>query len=256
MIILNSQLKALEAFRLATFRPRMVQHLSNHFRELTMLCGEEGLVKIIDDAASLIQPLGLKTNTEVCIFIDLCVMLGRGFDTDPLLSWTAQILGKPEADKPVLMEKLMNAAVKFRTQVLGDDLQPPTAVYERMIQADYDEVEDRIKGLSQPGFLEYLDALWPEKFAVIDESGIGPLQAESIALAKRYGITSPEGAQYVCVLMFLLGHHFDRDFQYEWLINILNDPKYDTEYYKLCSLHFTLQKYFEAMMEKADFSNE
>lgn len=254
MIILSSQLKALEAFRYVTFRPRMIQHLGNHFRGLAMLCGEEGLSEIIDDAVPRIAALGLQSNYEACVFIDLTVMLGRGFDTDPLLSWTQVILHRQEANKTVLMDKLMDAAVKFRQQVLGVEAKPPAAVYDRMIQASYDDVEDAIKPLSRPAFLEYLDALWPEKFAVVDESGFEKLFQEAAASAKKYGITSPEGAAYLCLLMFLLGHQFDCDFQYEWLINILRDPQYDTEYYKLCSLHFTLQKYFEALMEEPDFS--
>jgi hypothetical protein len=253
MIILNSQLKALEAFRYATFRPRMLQHLGNHFCELAMLCGEEGFGKIIDDAVPRFQALGLRSNYEACIFIDLTVMLGRGFDTDPLLSWVQAILERPQADKTAWMEKLMDAAVKFRQQLLGAALKLPEAVFRKIIQYDYDDIEDQIKPLSQPAFLEYLAALWPEKFAIIDERGFDALLREAAASAKAYGISSPEGAAYFCMLTFLLGHQFDRDFQYEWLMNILNGPQYDTEYYKLCSLHFTLQKYFEALMEAPEF---
>ena len=255
-MIFNSQLRALEAFRYATFRPRMLQHLGNHFRELAVLCGEEGFGKIIDDAVPRIEALGLQSNYEACIFIDLSVMLGRGFDTDPLLSWVQAILERPLPDKTAWMEKLMNAAVKFRQQILGAEERPPAAMFDKIIQASYDDIEDAIKPLSRVAFLEYLDALWPEKFTVVDESGFGKLLEESVAVARAHGILSQEGARYVCLLMFLLGHQFHHDFQYEWLMNILNDPQYDTEYYKLCSLHFTLQKYFEALMEEPDFSNQ
>lgn len=249
MIILNSQIRALEALRPVTFRPRMIQHLANHFAEVAAICGEEGLTKIVDDALPRIQSYGLTSNYQACIFIDLTMMLGRGFDADPLLPWMQQLLHQKEENKTLWMEKIMGVAHKYRKQALGED-RMPLASYKKLIEQEYDDIEDVVQPLTKEGFLIYLEELWPEKFVLTEESGFDELFAKSQQKSARYNITSRAGINYVVMLMFLLGSDFDRDYQYEWLINVLNDPQYDEEYYKLCSLHFTLQQYFEALLEE------
>jgi hypothetical protein len=227
----------------------MIQHLANHFAEVAAICGEEGLTKIVDDALPRIQSYGLHSNYQACIFIDLAMMLGRGFDTDPLLPWMQQLMQQKEENKTLWMEKIMGVTHKYRKQALGDEPMP-SAAYKKIIEREYDDVEDVLKPLSREGVLSYLEELWPEKFALIDETGFTQLYAKSAQKASHYSVESKAGIDYFTMLTFLLGSDFDRDFQYEWLMNILNDPAYDEEYYKLCSLHFTVQEYFKALLEE------
>lgn len=249
LIIRNRQIKDLELVRPETFRPRMLQHIANEFPETAEMCGEEGILRIIDSGLSRIGQYGLKSNFEACLFIDMTIMLGTGFDTDPLLPWARKILSEAYPDKTAQIERLMWSATDFQKKAIPEEGGYPLVTFTKMMDSDYDDLEDRIKTITDEEFLTFLNELWPQKFAQIPAEAFKSLFEQSISLAAGYRLTSKEAVRYYQLLMFLLGHRFDMDFQYAWMMNILTDPAYDDEYYKLCSLHFTVQKYFEAIIE-------
>ena len=128
----------------------------------------------------------------------------------------------------------------------------PESIYTYIKNTSFDDIVARS---SSDKFKQYLEKCWPEKYGLTDDSTFNSLFDLGLIKAKKYSIYNQLGSNYFTLLMFLLGQDFDSDPKYNWLINILNDPIYDEENYKLSSLHFTLQKLFEAISEEVVSEN-
>lgn len=244
-------MRAFEVAQPETFRPKMLRHLANYFPEKAAMLGKEGLLELIDDGLTAVKDYGLETSYEVCCYIDIALMLGRGFNTDPLLEGIIRLSKQDATTATASMRRLLQAAKAFgeKTQKAGEQF--PLETYNLLINTPYEQIDNQLKQLDKSGLLKYLGQLWPEKYQSANIGRFETFYEKAGQKAVSYGLPSKEGIRYYCLLMFLFGHDFDSDQQYFWLINTLQNAAYDEdEYYKLYSLHFTAQKYVEALLEK------
>jgi hypothetical protein len=231
------------------FYPLMLQHLADNFFEKATMLGKPRLERIIEQGIIAGGKYGLETRYEYTLFIDVAVKLGYGFDTDPQLLWVSELL-TTNSNPTEKMDQLFEKTLEYESSILEDEQVFPISAYTQLVDSKYDVIEASFTGYSQEEFLLFLNNLWPQKFLQTPPKAFDRILDEAKVKAKKHGINSRGGVLYFVMAMFMFGHHFDTDKQYIWISNMLTDPLYVDEQYKLSSLHFTIQKLLEALLEE------
>src|SRR2546421_745613 len=120
MRIRADQMKAFEHAAARDFKLRMSQHLKQSFPKHCQILGEERLESVIDYGWARANSYGLVAENAIILFTELMFLLGRGFDTDPQLPWTTEILTKKEfPDEATRLQSLYDKAIVYLNRVSG-----------------------------------------------------------------------------------------------------------------------------------------
>jgi hypothetical protein len=76
-----------------SFEDEMVQHLAEFVPKQCEVIGEQQVRKVIQLGVERARIYSLTNRGPVRFYIELMFVFGSDFDTDPLLSWAAEILG-------------------------------------------------------------------------------------------------------------------------------------------------------------------
>src|SRR4051812_14835589 len=106
LIIKNKQIRVFEAVSFPSFETKMLNHIEDHFTPMATLLGKDGLRKLIYHGYERAKKYGFATGYEVCLFTDIMILLGTGFDTDPQFPWARDILINRNMDATSKIEKL------------------------------------------------------------------------------------------------------------------------------------------------------
>jgi hypothetical protein len=77
------------------FQDWTVDHLRRFFPTQCAAVGEQGLRGIVLDGIERAAGHGVKSRVGICKYIDLMILLGREFETDPRFPSAANILRQP-----------------------------------------------------------------------------------------------------------------------------------------------------------------
>ncbi|CAN5609805.1 hypothetical protein BH10BAC3_BH10BAC3_34970 [soil metagenome] len=256
LTIRRAQFKAFEVVKPVIFIPIMIKRLAEKFPALAQLIGEEGLIKIIEAGIIKSKQYGIEIAYETGVFIEMSVFFGSAFDTDPLLKWAGEILKSKLSSPGEKIISLASEAMEFMNRTIADEMIYPVPQFNKIINTSFQELVIAFEHASQSEFSNFLKKCWPEKFNLLKPEDLDLLFSLSSGRADDYNFKSNEAKYYYTLLMFLLGHRFDMDPQYPWIVELLNDPQYDEEFYKASSLHFTVQHLFRELMEMEPITND
>lgn len=114
LVLRNAQLAALGASAQRRFEERLLAHLERFFPHLCAQLGEAGLRQLCQDGIARARTYGLRSERDLCKYINLILVFGPGFDREQ--PWAAEILELNSAPGQ-RMEKIYAAALER----LGDD---------------------------------------------------------------------------------------------------------------------------------------
>ena len=81
-----------EQAALKRFEDEMLEHIKTYFPNHWRIIGETQLRKVIQYSVSQAEQYGLTTQREVCLYLNLMLLLGSDFDTDVQLPWAEEVL--------------------------------------------------------------------------------------------------------------------------------------------------------------------
>lgn len=151
-------------------------------------------------------------------FIELMILLGSGFDRDPLLPWVDEILA--DAGPGELSERLLQvsaAAARFLEETAGHEARSLRAALARLAAYPWSRwsVPEGL-GLDE-AIVDTLRALYLDKYLALERRGlVQALLRGSRATAARHEIIDDWGIMVIVVLQLMLGTHFDDDPQLPW----------------------------------------
>lgn len=249
--IRKKQMRAFDLVQPSRFRAKMLPHLATYFPEKASLLGERVLLQIIDNALNELPKFKILTYYDGCLFVELNIDLGCGFASDnAYIELQEYLLVNKDLDASKVMEHAMTFCTKYKASILKKDELFPSALVDKIKNTKDEDFEDFLKIQNVEGVHALFESLWPEKYKFTPTEQWTKLIQTGTTIAKEFGFSSAEGINLFLLLQFTLGHRFYIDPQYFWFSTILNNPEYADDYYKYCSLYFTLQKYFEALLEK------
>jgi len=185
--------------------------------------GDENVREIIQRSINKASKYGFTNRGPVRLYIDLTVMFGIDFDTDPLLSWAAGILkGGDTVDQMDRAEHLYSKAVEFSAATAGPDYAYAKSAFRRARAAGFEDLAPPPGGFE--GFcIEKLHAGYPQKFDYAGELAVHAMIREAVSNAGGYSISTSRGVFLFVALMFAIGHGFAEDPLFPWISRTLRN---------------------------------
>lgn len=234
MVIRPQQVEVFESAESPHFEVRAVRHVMEAFPKHSRFLGDAGVAEAVKYGRAQARVYGLTGAGQATLFIDLSLLLGRRFDSDPQLPWAADVLSDTSSsDKKA--RTLHRRATDYLDLVSG-----PNNEYIDKAQSRLMNETLQAPG-AEPAFSlelkQRLKSVFPEKCLYLGEQGVEDLLRNAAASAARYGLGSPPGVMLFSAIMLMLGSWFDSDPLFSWAQNVLNDRQIAAPQQRIERLH-------------------
>lgn len=215
---------------LLSFEDEMVRHLARFSPPLYKAVGEEQMRKAIQLGITQAAQYGFTYRGPVRLYLELMLLFGSFFDTDPQYPWAVEILTNQESGTQMQRaESLYEKTMDYRQKVAGPedayalDALKKVAVFARQplnIPADN----------FIPAMLREIECIYPQKAVYVGKTGLEALIRKGVSGAQRQQFMTARGMSLVVVLMLVLGHGCGKDPLCSWIAEILqNEMTIDSE---------------------------
>lgn len=192
-------------------------HLKTFAPRPTAAAGDPAVRALIMHGLDDARRHGFDQRGPVQLWLELAVVLGSGFATDPMLPWVAPMLDAER--EPAAMfraARLHRAAIAWLAEVSGADHARTRCALERARAAAARELPDDAFDADAP--IERL--LWhlhPEKCQAAGEDAVRALVVHSRQTAQALNLGAGRAAALLATLHLFAGHHATRDPLHPWI---------------------------------------
>ncbi|WP_133513280.1 hypothetical protein [Candidatus Thiosymbion oneisti] len=216
-------MKSLEQVPLAWFEKEMLAHSKDFSPLICAAIGDEQLRMVVHSAIDRATIHGFICRGPIRLFIEMVLLCGSAFDTDPQYSKMGEVL-RASGDQMQRAEQLHESSLDYLEKVSG-----PGAVNLHNALKELSIFAQMPIRFSSDDFvadmLEEMNNLFPEKVAYIGRGGLTALIEAGRAEAQKYGFSTVRGEALLILLMFTLGHGCTDDPLYPWIARTLRDER-------------------------------
>lgn len=224
LVIRREQMEVFQAEARRTFEDAMVAHLAAFSPPLHRAVGDAALRSTVQLGMTRAAGYGFDQRGPVRLYLELMLLFGSRFDTDPQYPWASAILSDRDDGAPQMRraERLYERTMDYRQRVAG-----PEDAYAlrglRNIRAWAAAPIDFAMSDLIPYMLREISALYPEKADYVGQEALAALirKGREGALNQRFG--SPRAIALVVVLMVAFGHGCGADPLYPWIARTLKE---------------------------------
>jgi hypothetical protein len=217
-------MNAIRAETARTFEGEMVRHLAAFSPPLFKAIGEPQLREAIRFGVAAADRHGFTTRGPVRLYLELMLLFGSRFDTDPQYPWAQEILNERDsAPQAQRADVLYRRTLHFLEKVNGPNDTHTLAALRRIRSFAARPLPTATDGFARSMFDEVC-RIHPQKAAYL---GVAPLQAlilEGGRGARSFGFSSPRAFTLMIALMLAFGHGCTDDPLYPWISRTLRDP--------------------------------
>jgi hypothetical protein len=222
--IRKEQDEELGKINLKKFEDNMVEHIKEFFPKYYEIHSEPLIREIIHYTIERAESYDFVTERDVCMYINLVLLLGSNFDTDPQLPWAIKILKDETITDPATrIDRLYDKAMEYFDKVAGTENEFLGRSLLRIRDISIQNFSQMAPENTIDVSVALLEKIWPQKCRELGETTLSSLFGEAAVSAKNYNITSERGIVLYTWLMFMLGSGFDKDPQFPWAAKILRD---------------------------------
>ncbi len=222
LTIRREQMEALEDAQRHQFALEIVEHLRSYSPTHAARIGDPALYQVARSGLARAEQYGFTLRGPVRLFIELMVLLGSYFDTDPQYPWAGKILNdRSTSDEMTRANLLQEQAVKFYDTVLGPDYQYEHAAIRCLRAEDFEGFPELDAMPFRSELLRRLGTIYPEKANYVGPASLAILLDNATQLANYYSMETPAGVALVTALGFALGYRCDIDPQFPWIAHDL-----------------------------------
>lgn len=223
---------------LKRFEDSMVEHIKKFFPRYYEVYGESLIRGVIKYAIDRAKTHGFRSERDVCLYINLALLLGSNFDEDSQLPWTAAILKDETIKDPVIrIDNLYDKAMKYLDQVLGAEDEHLERVLLRFREISIEDFAQTPTPNAGDVAATQLQRIWPRKCQHMGDTTFRRLIRDGVESTKVYNIATERGVVVYTAMMFLLGGEFDKDPQFPWAAKVLNDQSEPEQNIKVNQLY-------------------
>jgi hypothetical protein len=223
LVIRSEQMDALGSIALRAFEDEMLLHLGEFSPTLAKAIGDEQLRQAIGLGISRAFGHGLTFRGPVRLYLELMLLFGSHFDTDPQYRWAAEILtdhdSRPQMQRAQL---LYHKTIDYRQQVAG-----PDDVFTFRALRNIQSLLRQPPAFAEHDFLasmrHQIEQAYPQKAAYVGRDDLDFLIREGIDRAAGLGFTIGRETALMAVLMLSFGHACAGDPLYPWIARTLQD---------------------------------
>ncbi|MCY0986640.1 hypothetical protein OV203_05885 [Nannocystis sp. ILAH1] len=217
-----TQRGAFERAALADFDARMLTHLERFSPRHLRIVGDPELGALIVVGHERAELYGLVSERSKRIYIELMLMFGSGFATDPQHVWAVEPLRAGD-DEYRRVDRLRDAAWRHLDRTASDDLdaagrsQPGRAAAQLQQFAQFERAPSDEAGLDLRALLvALLRRVFPAKCEDIGEPALVRTVEQALATARTFALVTERGQALFVGLAVIFGADFHRDPQFTW----------------------------------------
>jgi len=205
----------MEALDFLGLEGHLREHLNRFARDHIKSISQDNLREFIRLGIRNANHFGWTKRGPVEFFLEVMVMLGSEFHTDPQYPWARTSLQTPR-DEMIGADHLHAEMMKYYDAVLGPGLCYEAEAIERLLMSDNASRRHlQETGKSEiPGLLEWA---FPQKYSFIGQRAVSALIDEGERTRLRLGIAKT-GLALVTAALFSFGHGCFSDPQYPWIL--------------------------------------
>lgn len=223
MIIRKAQMEELSEVPLRAFEDEMVEHLAEFSPQLFKVIKEDQMREVVRFGIKKADGYGFTFRGPIRLYLELMLLYGSHFDTDPQYPWAMAILRK-DAEQMDRAEELHAKVLDYQEKVSG-----PKAANTRKALEELSAMARKpasfLTGNFETEVRREMHRVFPQKADYIGEDGLTGLIQQGRAEARKYELPTVRGEALIVVLMFAFGHGCTDDLLYPWISRTLNDPK-------------------------------
>ncbi|MFN0107182.1 MAG: hypothetical protein ACKV2U_34430 [Bryobacteraceae bacterium] len=210
MLIRREQLKVFEQEAEVNFQRELIQHAFKFAPAHCATAGELGIRQLVRIAVERARKCGFTNRGPIRLYLELMLILGASFETDPQCAWTIECLhpGNKE-DQMIRAERLFDGTAGYAAAVSG----PGNCHALKALNClGALRVEDVLfhNPVSEWEWLWRARFLHPERFDYVGEEAVRALVP----------LCSSNGA--LLIAMFVFGHGVQTDPQFPWVAAALD----------------------------------
>ena len=223
LMIRNDQVDLLREAVQRGFEREMVLHLADFSPPLVKTIGGDQLREVTRLGMARAAQYGLTYRGPVRLYLELMLLLGSYFDSDPQYPWAAEILADQRSGGQMQRaERLYEKTLAYREAVGGPEDKYTLAALRNILL-----LSQRALHLSSDNFvsdmLHELHMMYPQKAAYVGEHALEALIAIGMERARAFRFPTLRGYALIIVLMLAFGHACVDDPLYPWIARTLND---------------------------------
>lgn len=226
LTISNQQIEAFEKQAMQRFEDEMMLHCQEFSPELSKVLGEAQLRVAVQNAFTRAQRYGFSTRGALRLYLEMCLLFGSSFDSDPQYSWAAQVLNQ-SIEQMQRADLLFDRIVDYQNQVSGPDGCNTLAALRRLPLVCQQPMQFSAENFA-PAMQGLLADIFPQKAAYLGAPAIQQLVQQACMIAQRLEFQSARAYTLIVVLMYQFGHGCFTDPLYPWIGATLADPKIAT----------------------------
>jgi hypothetical protein len=221
MIIRKEQVEAFRTAAMRAFENEMVAHLAEFSPPLFKAIKEDQMRVAIRFGIARAAEYGITFQGPVRLYLELMLLFGSHFDSDPQYPWAAEILTDETPQMP-RAQRLFEKTQDYRKNIGGprDDY---TLAALRRISAMARQPPPVPPAHLAPAMLQEMARVYPQKSAYVGEAALRQLIESGMTAARSYGFSTPRALVLPVVLMFAFGHGCCDDPLYPWIARTLRD---------------------------------
>jgi hypothetical protein len=223
LVIRPEQMEVLKEAALRSFEDEMLEHLAEFSPPLFKAVGEEQMRKAVSFGIGQAKSYGFTFRGPVRLYLELMLLFGTHFDTDPQYPWAAEILTDQDTGSQMdRAERLYEKTMDYREKVAG----PQDAYSLEALKQIAIFARQHISLPSHdfiPGMLQYINIIYPQKADYVGDEGLESLIHKGIECAQLMQFSTVRGMTLVIVLMLAFGHGCAADPLYPWIERTLKD---------------------------------
>lgn len=224
LVIQRSQMEAFKEAARSTFENEMVAHLAEFSPPLFKAIREEQMRKAVHFGIGQAESYGFTCRGPVRLYLELMLLFGSYFDTDPQYPWAAEIIKNSDMDQMQRAERLYEKTMDYRNKVAGpDDVYTVRALRNISILARQPLTISSEAFV--PDLLGEIKHIYPQKAAYVGDPQLEALIHKGIGGARRQRFTTGREFTLVVVLMLAFGHGCGADPLYPWIARTLRDER-------------------------------
>ncbi len=221
--IRQDQTESFRQHHLQTFEDEMVEHCKQVAPVLCKLIGDGQVRLAVNRGIVQAQTYGFANRGPIRLFIELKLLFGSGFDTDPQYPWVSRTLSASDHEM-VRAEELREKTLEYQKRVSGPDAANTYEALKKLPALARAPIpfstQDRV-----PGMLREMARIFPQKASYLGESALQLLVSKGIAQSEALNFPTPRGELLLVALMFAFGHGCTADPLYPWISRTLHDEK-------------------------------
>jgi hypothetical protein len=207
------------------FENLMLEHLADFSPPLYKTLGEKQLRIVIRSGIERAENYGFNQQGSVRTYLELMLLFGSYFDTDPQYPWAGEILADAnEAEQMELAEQLHERTMEYRQQVTGEDDEFTLQALNRIRQFGQESPQIPATGF-QTALLNELKRIYPEKYDYVGQPSFEKLIKKGVQIAQKNHLQTTHDAALMVVLMHAFGHGCYEDPLYPWISRTLSDER-------------------------------